>query len=302
MESKWLEDYLALVKHGSFTKAAEARHITQPAFSRRIRALENWLGTDLVDRNAYPAKLTPAGDTLVDDIHQLLEHTRSLQRKAGDHNKLSDSITVATQHSLSVSVCPKWFQTIRPILGVRNNLRVNAANMHDCIEQFLAGNADLLLCYHSELADPLSMTEGLSSASLGPDELIPVIAKDQSIQLSPKALSSSSQPLPVIAFPNESFFGQLIQSAIDSNKCQAHFDPVYITAQSESVHELVRQGIGLAWLPESLVAPDIANNVLIKLPLPAVSLDIRLYWRKTDDRVAIQSITQHHSVFLKSAL
>lgn len=295
MESKWLEDYLALVKHGSFTKAAEARHITQPAFSRRIRALENWLGTDLVDRNAYPAKLTQAGETLVDDIHQLLEHTRSLQRKAGDQNKLSGSITVATQHSLSVSICPKWFQTIRPLIGERNNLRVNAANMHDCIEQFLAGNADLLLCYHSALADPLSMTEGLSSASLGPDELIPVIAKDQSIHLDPKALSSSSQPLPVIAFPSESFFGQLIQSSIDSNQCQAQFDPVYITAQSESVHELVRQGIGLAWLPKSLLTSDLAQGALTQVDLPSVSLDIRLYWRASDERREIQLITKHLS-------
>ncbi|WP_315980356.1 LysR family transcriptional regulator [Aliamphritea spongicola] len=45
MELKWLIDFTALVEHGSFSKAAESRFVTQPAFSRRIRSLENWLGS-----------------------------------------------------------------------------------------------------------------------------------------------------------------------------------------------------------------------------------------------------------------
>lgn len=293
MESKWLEDYLALVKHGSFTKAAEARHITQPAFSRRIRALENWLGTDLVDRNAYPAKLTSAGTNLIEEVQSLLEHTRALQRKANNQSKLTGSITVATQHSLSVSVCPQWFQSIRPTLGKRNNLRVNAANMHDCIEQFLAGNADLLLCYYSDLANPLSMAESLASTSLGHDALIPVALPASANQFSNP---DHSGRLPIVAFPDESFFGELIQTAIDT-EASIEFDTVYITAQSESVHELVRQGIGMAWLPQSLVAEDLDEGVLMQLPLPAVSLDIRLYWRKSDERPEIQAITKHQSVY-----
>ncbi|RZA16369.1 MAG: LysR family transcriptional regulator, partial [Proteobacteria bacterium] len=41
MELVWLEDLSALAEYGSFVRAAEARHITQPAFSRRVRSLEN---------------------------------------------------------------------------------------------------------------------------------------------------------------------------------------------------------------------------------------------------------------------
>lgn len=288
MESKWLEDFLALVKHGSFTKAAEVRHITQPAFSRRIRALENWLGTSLVDRNAYPAKLTPAGEGMIDEIQQLLDHVRTLQRKASDHGKLSGSIVVATQHSLSVSICPQWFQSIRPALGKQHNLRVNAANMHDCIEQFLAGNADLLLCYHDGGADPLFVTEGLGSSSLGIDFLVPV-GMSHYAETYGRGDESAAR-LPLIGFPNDSFFGHVIQTRITDLKEAPPLEPVYITAQSESIHELVRQGIGIAWLPQSLVAQDLEQDRLCKLPLPEIALDIRLYWRKSDERKSIQSI------------
>jgi DNA-binding transcriptional LysR family regulator len=47
----WLEDFLALAATGNFSRAAEDRHSSQPAFSRRIRALEEWVGVDLFDRN-----------------------------------------------------------------------------------------------------------------------------------------------------------------------------------------------------------------------------------------------------------
>ena len=48
----------------SYLSPAQLRHVTQPAFSRRIQALEAWAGTDLVDRSSYPTRLTPAGETL----------------------------------------------------------------------------------------------------------------------------------------------------------------------------------------------------------------------------------------------
>ncbi|MBL9048416.1 MAG: LysR family transcriptional regulator, partial [Tabrizicola sp.] len=44
MDLNWLEDFLALAESRSFSRAAEVRGVTQSAFSRRIRALEDWLG------------------------------------------------------------------------------------------------------------------------------------------------------------------------------------------------------------------------------------------------------------------
>ncbi len=54
METKWLEDFVSLAETRSFSRSAQLRHVTQPAFSRRIQALEAWAGIDLVDRSSYP--------------------------------------------------------------------------------------------------------------------------------------------------------------------------------------------------------------------------------------------------------
>ena len=51
MDLDWVRDFLALAEHRTFSRAAEARNVTQPAFSRRIRALEEWVGTPLFLRD-----------------------------------------------------------------------------------------------------------------------------------------------------------------------------------------------------------------------------------------------------------
>jgi DNA-binding transcriptional LysR family regulator len=77
MNLSWLEDFLALAATGHFSRAAEERHMTQPAFSRRIRALEDWLGADLFDRSSQPAQLTAVGEWFKDIARdQLLQVAR----------------------------------------------------------------------------------------------------------------------------------------------------------------------------------------------------------------------------------
>jgi len=61
MDLKWLEDFVSSANTGSFSRLAAQRNVMQPASSRRIRALEIWLGVDLIDRSPYPTTLTEAG-------------------------------------------------------------------------------------------------------------------------------------------------------------------------------------------------------------------------------------------------
>jgi len=67
LDMEWLEDFLALAESGNFSRAAQARAIAQPAFSRHIRSLEEWVGVDLFDRSAHPAGLTAAGQRFLRD-------------------------------------------------------------------------------------------------------------------------------------------------------------------------------------------------------------------------------------------
>ena len=102
METKWLEDFVSLAETRSFSRSATLRHVTQPAFSRRIQALEAWTGIDLVDRSAYPTRLTPAGETFHAQALEILEAlnaTRNMMR--GFQAAGQDTIEFAVPHTLA---------------------------------------------------------------------------------------------------------------------------------------------------------------------------------------------------------
>ncbi len=80
MEVKWLEDFLALAGTSNFSRAAEERHVTQSAFSRRIKQLEAWVGASLIDRATYPSRLTEAGERFVPVANRRFR--RSIRRAA----------------------------------------------------------------------------------------------------------------------------------------------------------------------------------------------------------------------------
>jgi len=86
MEIKWIQDFLSLAEHSSFSRSAQERSITQSALSRRIRALEAWVGVELVDRSTYPIRLTPAGQLFHSQaqvfLYQLLDTRAMLQQEA----------------------------------------------------------------------------------------------------------------------------------------------------------------------------------------------------------------------------
>ena len=73
MDTKWLEDFVSLAETRSFSRSAQLRHVTQPAFSRRIQSLEAWAGVPLVDRSCYPTKLTAAGNAFYPQALAILQ-------------------------------------------------------------------------------------------------------------------------------------------------------------------------------------------------------------------------------------
>ena len=107
METKWLEDFVSLAETRSFSRSAQLRHITQPAFSRRIQALEAWAGIELVDRSSYPTRLTPAGETLHAQALEMLSHLQAARTMMRAHpGGGQDVIEFAVPHSLAFTFFP----------------------------------------------------------------------------------------------------------------------------------------------------------------------------------------------------
>ena len=111
MELKWLEDFLCLTRLSSFSTAAAERNVTQSAFSRRIKALEQWLGVPLIDRSTYPVTLTEAGLR----FRVIAEQVRTSLCDARDdfqglRQQEENTIVFTAPHSLSSAFFPHWLK------------------------------------------------------------------------------------------------------------------------------------------------------------------------------------------------
>ena len=150
METKWLEDFVSLADTRSFSRSAQLRHVTQPAFSRRIQALEAWAGTDLVDRSSYPTRLTPAGQTLYTQSLEMLQGLQATRAMLRGHSSAGqDFIEFAVPHSLAFTFFPAWVSSLREKFGPLKS-RLIALNVHDAVLRLMEGNCDFLISYHHD--------------------------------------------------------------------------------------------------------------------------------------------------------
>ena len=147
LDIEWLEDFVTLAETGSFSRAAEARTIAQPAFSRHIRALEEWVGADLVDRGAHPATLTAAGKRflpLTEDVLARLIAARIKARMA--HDQSVASLRFAATHALSLGYFPQWLGRIEA-QGALGPIEMMSDSTLGCEELMLQRRAQFLMCY-----------------------------------------------------------------------------------------------------------------------------------------------------------
>ena len=82
MDLRRLKTFVTIAEHGTVSKAAELLHITQPALSRQISALEQELGFKLFARVGRRLLLTPGGEQLLGDCRSLLTHAASVSDRA----------------------------------------------------------------------------------------------------------------------------------------------------------------------------------------------------------------------------
>lgn len=258
MEAAWLEDFLALADCMNFSRAAERRNITQPAFSRRIRALEAWVGAPLIDRDTHRLALTPAGQAFLPAAEQALHalrRGRSAASAAAEEG--AGELTFLATHALSLTFFPQWLRAYEEAVGERP-VRLMADNMVACERQMLDGRAHFLLCHHHPAADLRLGGAAFRTLRLGGDVLVPVCGRaDDGRALFPLP-GSEAAPLPYLAYSAESGMGRIVAAVRAQDAPHAFLRPVFTSHLSTALVAQARVGRGIAFAPLSLVESDLA--------------------------------------------
>lgn len=285
MESKWLEDFLSVARTGNFSRSAEERHVTQSTFSRRIKALEQWVGVALIDRSSYPTRLTVAGEQFREvarDSMALLLKTRHDLRNLlnGDRNLLR----IAVQHCLAGDFLAQWLAEL-PLQRHGMIVRVSADDLHDCVRALEEGNADFLVC-HAHIDLPLDLDkECFPSLLLSEDKLIPVSRPGARGQAQHALRPETSCPVPWLAYSADTFLGRCVALALEGQAPRLPLQAVFESALVEALRAAAKAGLGVAWLPGHLVAADLASGRLVRAG--SVNLDVPLQVRVFGNRASL---------------
>ena len=281
MDTKWLEDFVSLAETRSFSRSAQLRHVTQPAFSRRIQALEAWAGTDLVDRSTYPTRLTPAGETLYNQSLELLQGLQSARAMLRGHISVGqDVIGFAVPHTLAFTFFPAWVSSLREHFGPLKS-RLMALNVHDAVMQLVEGSCDLLITYHHD-SQPFPLDpQRYEMVSLGQEVLAPFSRANAAGEPEFRLPGRAGQPLPYLGYAPGAYLGRVVDLLLKQSSIAIHLDRIYETDMAEGLKVMALEGHGVAFLPLSAVRKEIKAKKLISAGGQLeMTMDIRLYREK----------------------
>jgi DNA-binding transcriptional LysR family regulator len=273
MDATWLEDFVAVIREGGFSRAADQRAISQPAFSRRIRCLEEWVGTPLFDRATRTVQLTPAGERLKPFAEEILRQLETGRRDALSAAQAStETLLFASTHSLSLTFFPPWLRALESEQALMSSIQLTADSMQGCERLMIDGLAQFLLCHAHPAASSHLSPDRFRSVVLGEDILVPVAAPSLA---GDKALQEG----PFLAYSASSGMGRILQAAWEEGHRPALREPAFSSHLASILAMMARDGRGVSWSPLSLVADDLASGRLVQLGGPAdeVRIEIHLF-------------------------
>ncbi|MEM1289560.1 MAG: LysR family transcriptional regulator [Pseudomonadota bacterium] len=280
MRLEWLEDILAVADTGSFTEAAERRHLTASAFTRRVQQIEDQLGVELFDRTRKPVQLRPTTKINREEIGRLAGALRLLRHQIKRDSEVSGNRTVvATQHALTTAFWPIFLQRMLE-LNPELYLKLRSANADECFSLLLSRHADIALLYEDPEEPVLSDAPYVERVVVGADTLIPVIGKLHVERINE---AIHDKRLPVISYPDDVFFAAVMdKTVLPRLRAQVETLPRAETALTPAALELAVTGVGVAWVPRSLAQRLISSgdakdlsHLLPSCPLTIVALRLQ---------------------------
>lgn len=289
MDIKLIEDLAALRRHGSFVLAAEARHVTHPAFGRRIRTLEQWAGASLIARGRAPVRLTPAGEALLLEAAPFLAslaRMRAQWRGDPDAEAAGATVRVGTGRTLAHSLVADWLARLRPVWRPYR-VEVRTAAMAEIAKVFEGGETDLLVCYeHPALSIGLS-GQRFRHATLASDRLLPVSRVDAAGRVRHELGSPHW-----IGYAQSLSLGRLLGDRLAAGHDRPQPPPQVVCDSADAILEFALKGVGMAWLPHSLVAQPIRQGLLKPLGGKAdqVHFEVRIYRHRARQSPLVEAV------------
>lgn len=247
-----LEAFLAVAESASFSRAAEHLHLTQPAVSKRIRALESTLDCQLFDRVGRRVYLTDAGRLLEPRAEAMLRTLRDTRRELKDlDRRVAGELRLATSHHVGLHrLAPALRTFIRRYPDVQLDIRFE--DSEDAYDLVRRAETEIAVITLNPKGDP-----ELASEPLWDDPLDFVAAEDHVLtRRGSLTLSQLARAQPVL--PGLSTYtGRIVVAAFAEAgiPLRANLATNYL----ETIAMLVGIGFGWSVLPRTMIRPPLVT-------------------------------------------
>jgi DNA-binding transcriptional LysR family regulator len=282
-----LEYFVAVVDEGTFTRAAEVLHVTQPGLSHQFQALERELGGPLLERLPRQVRLTPAGRAALPHARACLAHAglaaTAARRASG---ATTGELHLATLYSISVGILPSalpYWRRDHPDLKVR---LVEFRHTDNLIAAMADGQADVAI-------GPTPPAWDGPVREIGAEEFVIVGPADLDLPTDPPRVRMADlAEREWVHFSAESGLSDILTRACTA----AGFQPrVSVrTEQGPSAATLAAAGLGITLVPANIVPPHF--NAVVLRPDPPINRTLCAYTRPRPDPTTtafINVVTSH---------
>lgn len=272
MELKQLRSFAAVVRYGSFTRAAENTYLSQPTISTHIRALEEELNTQLLLRDTKNLQVTPRGQELYECACRMLE----LQDNLLQRWRQSDQHIIQLGASTIPSAC--ILPEVLPRYGKQNPGSYFVVHQSDS-RQVIQGVAEGL--FDVGMSGMPCQDEAIRCEPFFRDRMVlitPVSRRFLALQSQGEAALPELLAEPIIL--REAGSGS--QKSADRFLAQMGLreSELRVTARvndQESIKNLISGGLGVSIVSEKAVRDFVAEKRLLAFPLPPGSAERNLY-------------------------
>lgn len=308
MELRAVKTFLAVVEHGTFSRAAERLGYSQSAVTVQVARLERELGVRLFDRMPRGVALTEQGRAFVFHAHELLGAAdaarASVRMQAGCARELTGTLRVGAVESVSTALLPSLlarFSARCPGVQV-----VVTTERRERMVDGLRGNAlDMLLTFERHLCLSGLVTQGLRRESVC---LVaaPALLEDGGASAAAPPTgdrAAPAEPLDPAALILLPFVlterGESYRLELDRMLAAVglRLDPVVEAGNTETLVHLAELGVGVTFVPRFAAAGGLATGALRELSvgLPAVEMELQLLHHRN------KWIAPHMQVFIDLA-
>ena len=269
-----LNAFLVLAEQRNFTRAAALCHLSQPAFSALVKALEDTVGARLFDRTTRSVELTAEGRVLVEPARRLLRDADGALADVRDHAaRRRGRVAIALLPSLAAGWLPPLLAKFhRQHPGIE--LDVADVLSDACIERVRAGGADF------PLASTRTATPELHTEEFCRDHFHLVCPRDHVLARRRGRIELKDlAPHPIVHLARSSSVRQYVEAAIYPMQLHTMME----LDQLSTVAGMVRAGLGITLVP-SLTLFHFADPQLATRPLHAPALVRHVYLVRRADR------------------